>query len=266
MHQKLKEQRSELRLVVQSYFRKQAVYDISELKEIRFEERMRQFDAASHCASYLEEHDFPLAGRTILDAACGWGGPAIAFAAAGAKVIAYDNLDYHFGSLRAFAIEHHLDINVTRATYSNRALLYESLDAVAAIDLVEHLCSVEQFAAQTVRVLKPGGICVVVTPPRALSVFRGEPHYSRKGFAVLPLRLQLLSTVHPIGRVYEKPIYHQFGTAESLIRLFNRHGMEGVVVRDASPEEGSIIEGMVRRVVKRLFWDFIVLVKPPSVV
>ena len=258
---RLKERQSELRLIVQSHFRKLAAYDIDELSELRFGERMRHFDTAVHCAIYLEDYYFPLEGYTVLVPACGWGGAAIAFAATGSKVVACDDLDYHFGLLQDFARKNQLDIQTTRANEANIPYPNESFDVVIAIDLVEHSWSVDRFAEETARVLKPGGLCVVVTPPRMLSVLRGEPHYARHGLAALPLPLQLLSTLSPIGMKYEKPICHQFGTPRSLIRRFERYGLNGRVVPETYPARCTVTERAVRHIAKRLFWDSIVLTR-----
>jgi ubiquinone/menaquinone biosynthesis C-methylase UbiE len=253
-----------LRQIVESFFQQLGEDELEEYRERRFAERMRHFDKAVQCVDYIVANHFPLAGLSVLDPACGWGGPAIAFAATGANVTACDDMNYKFDSLEHFAKINRLNIRTSMASCIALPHSDASFDIVLVIDLLEHMRTPGRLAVQVERVLKPGGLCVIATPPRLQSILRGEPHYCRRGFAILPLFLQRLVTLSPVGRPYDKPICHQYGAASSVVRPFAKLGLKGEgVLKKGLAEKLRSNKGLLR-LAKQFYWDFIVLTKRPS--
>jgi 2-polyprenyl-3-methyl-5-hydroxy-6-metoxy-1,4-benzoquinol methylase len=251
-----------MRQTIRQYFEDTVAADPPGEREARLTWRLSCFDSGLRYADYLETHHFPLAGMRVVDVACAWGGHAMACAHRGADVVASDLLDHRLDALGRFARGHGLTISALRADCQRLPLPPASADVVIALELVEHIDSVESFAGEIARVLRPGGVCLVSTPARLRSLVQGEPHYHLKGLTVLPLALQRTVATRVFGRRYPFPIPRQYATASQVIRPFAAHGLRGTAVCDG--RLGRLVErrSLLRRAARELMWSFIVVTKP----
>lgn len=96
----------------------------------------------------------PLRGTAVLDLGCGKGRFASRLAAEGARVI---GLDLSQAMLTAAT-----GLSRVRGTASRLPFTDQAFDSVIAIEVIEHLPSVEQALAEVRRVLRPGGIVAIV--------------------------------------------------------------------------------------------------------
>lgn len=146
-----------------------------------------------------------LAGKRVLEMACGRGGLACRLAVASnppPRVVAADFSRAAVGKGGAFAAERGLT-SIRWAVGDAQALAYSDavFDTVISCETIEHLPQPRQALAEFARVLKPGG-CLLLTTPNYLGLLglyrmyarlRGRP-YTEEGqpinrFMLLPLTL-----------------------------------------------------------------------------
>lgn len=224
--------------------------------------RLSCFDSGLDYVRYVEEHWFGIKGKRVLDLACGWGGHAVAFACEGAQAFASDLNDHNFSSLTRFSNEQNLNMVVLRADCVDLPFTRLTFDVVIALELVEHLAFVDAFATEVVRVLRPGGICLISTPPKLRSLVQGEPHYGIKGVTMLPLSWQKVVASKLLGRSYPYPIPRQYTTASKVIQPFVARGLHGVPVLRGRLADRLKDSPFLLRLAQELFWSFLVVEKP----
>jgi 2-polyprenyl-3-methyl-5-hydroxy-6-metoxy-1,4-benzoquinol methylase len=223
--------------------------------------RLSCFDAGLSYADYVRENFFTIEGKQVFDVACAWGGHALAFASRGARVLASDYNDHRFDALREFAAENDLHLRPARADCQSLPVADQTMDVVLALELVEHIASVEPFAKEVARVLRPGGLCILSTPPRLRSVYEGEPHWGLKGLTILPFSTQKLAATKVFRRTYPYPITRQYTTASSVIRPFARHGLSGAPILRGQLARRLASHARLLHVAQDFLWNFIVLTK-----
>ena len=125
-----------------------------------------------HEAAYLDLLPH-CADAVVLEAGCGEGYGAALIAERAARVVA---LDYD-----AFTAAHvgkaYPELGVVRGNLASLPLRTASVDVVANLQVVEHLWNQEEFVAECVRVLRPGGRLLMTTPNRlTFSPGLDKPH------------------------------------------------------------------------------------------
>lgn len=245
---------------LEAYFRATARALPEAEKAERVAWRVSCFDIGSTYAEYIERNEFSLLGKRVLDLACAWGGHAIAFATRGARVTGADLNDHRFPSLRRFASTRRIALSLARANCEELPFASAKFDVVLALELIEHIRSPERLAAEVARVLRPGGVCLLSTPARLLSMIFGEPHYKVKGLPLLPFFLQSWVATKLLRRSYPFPITRQYATASAAIAPFASAGLQGQAIVRARRLSGTLLEPIAQQ----LFWSFIVLRKPPA--
>lgn len=224
--------------------------------------RLSCFDSGFAYARYIEEDYFSIKGKRLLDLACAWGGHAIAFACEGAQVVASDLNDHHFPSLSSFSRRQGLELWPSRADCERLPFADRTFDVVMGLELVEHIESVDAFAAEVARVLRPGGICIISTPPRLRSLVQGEPHYGIRGLTTLPLPCQRAVATRWFGRGYPYPITRQYTSASKVIRPFASRGLRGFAVLRGRLARCLVGSPWMLWLARELFWSFVVVTKP----
>lgn len=94
-----------------------------------------------------------------------------------------------------------------------------SFDAVLCLETIEHVRVPVDLGSEIMRVLKPGGLCMITTPPRLRYLFKPDPHFGVRGLLLLPDRLQpwLAKRVAAVT-VYD--VEHIFWTVDEITRAF----------------------------------------------
>ena len=180
----------------------------------------------------------------VLDVGCGNGGLLLPFAEAGHRCWGLD-LTLH-PELAEVAAEAGLSLGQLQARGEALPFPDESLDLVLLAETVEHVPRVRRLGAEVARVLRPGGICYVTTPPRLRFLLKGDPHYGVPGLLLLPDGLQRLVFERWLapGEAYD--VTHVFWSAAGVMRA-----LPGLELAEITSKNWA---GPLRR----LDWDWIV--------
>lgn len=166
-------------------------------------------------------HDRLGANLQVLDIGTGNCGVALAVANAGGnQVIA---IDHRLNAVATRLIrESALPLRFVGASGAEVPMKDESFDAVLCLETIEHTAAPERFGAEIMRVLKPGGVCVLTTPARTRFLFRRDPHFAIPGLLLLPDKLQrwVVTRVARIVPDDEYDVSHIYWYAGTLARLF----------------------------------------------
>ena len=120
---------------------------------------------------------------TIVDLGSGNGGMLFPFATIG-RCIAVDT--YVDPDLRRFVRLSQLGVHQLRAVAQSLPLVSESVDVVILAEVLEHLAQPSVAGAEILRILKPGGVCLISTPPRLVFARRPYPHFQIPFLVALP--------------------------------------------------------------------------------
>lgn len=166
--------------------------------------------------------------RDVLDLGTGSGG--IAFAFANCTRYRVSSLDVGQNrTLRRMARSTGLRVRYVLATGNDLPYASESFDVVLLVETLEHVSQPHRLGKEIMRVLRPGGVCWITTPPRAKFLFAPDPHYGVRFLAGLPNPVQRFIVnriarrriVSPDGQSW--PAYdveHLYWCVRDITRLF----------------------------------------------
>lgn len=185
---------------------------------------------------------------SVLDLGCGNGGMLLPFAAAGARAFGLD-LDPRpeIGEVARAA-----GLAVETVAGRGEALPFAdgSFDLVLFVETVEHLVEPRRTGREIVRVLRPGGLCYVTTPPRLRFLLGRDPHYGLPGLLLLPDGLQRRLFEGLLRRGEPYAVTHTFWSVAGVLRT-----LPGLRLAEVTSKHWA---GPLRR----LDWDWIVARKP----
>lgn len=130
------------------------------------------------------------------------------------QAIALDT--YIDSDLRRFQTASGLSVGHVRGTAFRLPLQSSSIDLVLMAEVLEHLPQPKAAVSEVMRVLRPGGVCLVSTPPRLKYAAKRDPHFGIRFLLALPDRLQRRVAR---GRCY---VHHIYATTWGIHRLFPR--------------------------------------------
>jgi 2-polyprenyl-6-hydroxyphenyl methylase/3-demethylubiquinone-9 3-methyltransferase len=110
-----------------------------------------------------------LDGLKIIDIGCGGGLVAEPIANMGANVIAIDASKENIEIAKIHAKESNLDIDYRQTSIEDMSKKYNnSFDVVLALEIIEHVASVDSFIKECSRLLKPNGLILIATLNRTI--------------------------------------------------------------------------------------------------
>ena len=113
-----------------------------------------------------------VAGRRVLDIACGEGYGAAAFLKAGASSVI--GVDISEETCRHARSKYGIDARIGDAQAI--PLPDQSVDVIVSFETIEHVPEPAAFLAECARVLAPGGRIIISTPNKDIYRFSGEQH------------------------------------------------------------------------------------------
>lgn len=104
-----------------------------------------------------------VAGKDLLDMACGMGEESVYFAKLGARVTGIDISDVGVASLKKRAAFHHLDITALEMRCDPTSFADASFDRIHGLGILHHI-GIEAGLREVERLLRPGGLGVFLEP------------------------------------------------------------------------------------------------------
>jgi SAM-dependent methyltransferase len=104
-----------------------------------------------------------VAGKDLLDLACGMGEESVYFAKLGARVTGIDISDVGIASLKKRAAFHRLDITALEMRIDPTSFPDASFDRIHGLGILHHV-GIERGLAEVDRLLRPGGLGVFLEP------------------------------------------------------------------------------------------------------
>jgi SAM-dependent methyltransferase len=123
----------------------------------------------------------------VLDVGAGNGGAILPFANAGYDACAFDIVPNR--DLLALRSELALPLQSV-VGMGPLPFASASFSVVLLLDVIEHVGARHELGAEIMRILKPGGRCMVTTPARVRYLFRRDPHFGVPLILFLPNAVQ----------------------------------------------------------------------------
>jgi SAM-dependent methyltransferase len=133
----------------------------------------------------------------------------------------------------------------------------ETFDIVFCLETIEHVTDPHALGAEIMRVLRPGGECMVTTPPRLRYFFKGDPHYGLPGLLLLPDRAQKFVAERFVD-TYD--VVHIFWSLDEVVRCFPGATKHEAFFHRKYPSGKRRRDALWWRY-KHLLWDRIVITK-----
>ncbi|MFP3940517.1 MAG: class I SAM-dependent methyltransferase [Thermoanaerobaculia bacterium] len=206
-------------------------------------ERLREGRKAH---SYLAGRypDVVAPGARVLDVGCGNGGLLLPFAEAGLSCWGLDvTLHPELAETAGAA-----GVPLRQVQGRGEALPFPDgvFDLVLLAETLEHVAAPRAVGREVARVLRPGGLCYLTTPPRLRYLLGRDPHYDVPGLLLLPDGLQRLLFERVLAPGEPYAVVHTFWTAAGVLRCLPGLRTAEITSRNwAGP-------------LRRLDWDWIV--------
>lgn len=209
---------------------------------------LTRYAEGARAAAYLLAHyapHFP-SGARIVDIGTGNGGFLLPFAERGEFQCCGMDVDVS-NALRAVLAGGGVDDLYCLADGERLPFASESVDVVLYIETIEHVRA-RAVGREIARILRPGGLCYITTPPRLRFLFAPDPHYGIPALLALPDALQkrLFHLLRP-GERYE--VRHIFWSVAGILRT-----LPGLRTLEITSKNWA---GPLRRI----DWDWVVAVK-----
>ena len=134
-----------------------------------------------HQAQYKFTKDYVL-GQTVLDAGCGNGYGAYYLSSLAVRII---GMDISAEAIK-YAQAHHQKENITYIRGNCESLPFHehSFNIICSFEVIEHIPDYFSFLEEMKRILKPGGIAIISTPNKKVSLSSGKssanPYHSNE--------------------------------------------------------------------------------------
>lgn len=135
-----------------------------------------------------------------------------------------------------------------------------AFDVVLCLETIEHVPRPDLLASEMMRVLRPGGMCMITTPARFRYWFRRDPHYNIPALLLLPDKLQRFAATTLLGRTQNYDVEHIFWHVSEITRLFGDQATVEVLWNRTLPTESVWRDRFWFRF-RNFMWDRIVIAK-----
>ena len=207
--------------------------------------------------AFLDQR-YPGAALRILDLGAGNG--AVATALANRLRYSLVALDYAFSPQgRRLRRETAIPVAQLQADGMHLPFIHAAFDVVLCLETLEHVPQPGKLGAEIMRVLRPGGMCVLTTPARLSFLLRRDPHFAVPGLLLLSDRLQKWIVTRVLKRLpsVQYDVVHIYSYAGAIARMFP--GRRSIQAVGAAPEGG--FARWMWSLKQRLFWERLIIQK-----
>ena len=134
----------------------------------------------------------------------------------------------------------------------------ETFDVVLCLETLEHVFHPDEVGREVMRVLKPGGECMITTPARLRYLFARDPHFGIPGLLLLPDWGQRFVGKY-LWRV-DYDVVHIFWSVDEVVRCFPGATKHEAFFHRQYPSGKPRRDALWWRY-KHLLWDRIVITK-----
>lgn len=235
--------------------------------EINFRFALGRFDEGQQLAPFFLGRIQRRPVR-VLDIGAGNGGVSVALANDPTYEVSAVDIVPNYD---LFRLRRDLDSPVRQVVGNGHRLPFpdSSFDVVVCLDTIEHVPKPGIMAREIMRVLAPGGECMITTPARARILFAPDPHYGIRFLAALPnalARLWVLYVARPTVLseegvptvVYE--VEHLFWHVHEIARLFPGPKRVEPLFNNPLPYKNRFANAFWLKF-RNFVWDRIVIIK-----
>jgi SAM-dependent methyltransferase len=192
-----------------------------DLTESRLAFALSRYEEGERTVALLRREFPDLMARpdlVVLDLGSGNGGMLFPFGET-ARLVALDL--YVDRELVAFRRAAALPLLHLLGEASRLPLTAGSVDVVILAEVLEHLGHPQRAGEEIARILKPGGVCLVSTPPRLKFLWKRDPHYGIPALLALPDFLQRFVAKRLLGHS-DYNVDHIYATSWGVRQRFPR--------------------------------------------
>lgn len=148
-----------------------------------------------------------------------------------------------------------------------------SFDIVLLLETIEHVARPRMLGAEIMRVLRPGGVCMITTPQRLRYLFRPDPHFGVRNLFLLPDALQRLFVTRFARRGFGGrqaagggyyDVDHIYWHARGITARFPEPRSVTVYHLPGFEPTGKLLRALKRKAFGGFFWDRILIYKLDS--
>jgi 2-polyprenyl-3-methyl-5-hydroxy-6-metoxy-1,4-benzoquinol methylase len=193
----------------------------------------------------------------VLDLGAGNGGVSIALANAAFDVTAMDIVP----NPDLLALRRQTGLPVRQIIGNGHCVPFGAgtFDVVVCLDTIEHVPHPERLGPEIMRVLRPGGLCMITTPARLRHLFGREPHFGIPALLLLPARAQRW-VAHLLREGIDYDVHQVFWHVRRVARLFPNTKDVEVLWNRPFPFQNRFGNWWWFRF-RNLLWDRIILTK-----
>ena len=221
---------------------------------------LERFSEGEAVGRLLAERLGDAAPLRVLDVGTGNAGVAVALAnVASLRVVALDHALNE--DVRPLLSATRMPLDYVVASGTTLPLQDGTFDAVLCLETIEHVPEPARLGSEIMRVLKPGGLCVITTPARLRFLFRRDPHFGIPGLLLLPDAAQrwVATKLTRIVPAEDYDVAHIYWYVGTIARLFPG--------RDAFQAVGAPPVGALGRrlwsLLQRFAWERCIVRKAP---
>lgn len=217
-----------------------------------------RFEEGRQLADFFERA-WP-ATRTVLDVGTGNGG--VSFGLANVRQLEVVTADVSISEdLQALRSRVRLPVRHLVSDGRRLALADDTFDFVLCLETIEHVPNPAALGAEILRVLKPGGVCMVTTPARLRHLFGPDPHYGIRYMLLLPNAVQRFIAQSVLRRTKTYDVQHIFWSAAGIERQFPGGELFNVSWNYPFPGPTRYHNAVWYRL-RNLLWDRLLIRKP----
>jgi SAM-dependent methyltransferase len=137
----------------------------------------------------------------------------------------------------------------------------DRFDTVLCLETIEHVPEPGRLGAEAMRVLRPGGLCMVTTPARLKYLFRPDPHFGVPRLLLRPDSMQRRRVVEKLRLTTVYDVVHIFWTVGGVVRNFTGPRRVKTLCNIPYPGVPSTLRQWLWYASRRLLWDRILIFK-----